>query len=75
MAGKIYLKTPASYVAVLSNGRDGEIATGSSDGIVLSVGLDDDGFEVVDTAVVGWDVKGFYVGRTVGAIGLRVVGL
>lgn len=47
---------------------------------MLSLGLnDDDGFEVVGSADVGWDVKGLAVGicvgGTVGDVGLLVVGL
>jgi hypothetical protein len=79
LTGEGYTKTPASNVAVLFEGGDGAIAIGSSDGDMLSVGLDDDGFEVVSLAEVSWDVEGFAVGICVGGIvedvGFRVVGL
>jgi hypothetical protein len=79
LTGEGYTKTPASNVAVLFEVGDGAIAIGSSDGDMLSVGLDDDGFEVVSLAEVSWDVEGFAVGICVGCIvedvGFRVVGL
>ena len=79
LTGEGYTKTPASNVAVLFEGGDGAIAIGSSDGDMLSVGLDDDGFEVVGSVDMGLDVEGIAVGTrvggTVGDVGFRVVGL